>query len=237
MFTQISSNNPMLEVRIPPDKCTVLNIAVTYHGKQRQYILPPKDPSDRFKVLNTADYGISTNQSTSGYHKFHTTADFFVPLGIAYEDNSSLYTTDENFLLADKLPPDKKLSSSSELRYLRRRIPPDKTSDTEMNHSSFTPNTFVVFKEKYSFHNLPGTFISYKENYPLGSIIPPNNTDHGETLQPKKCVGDKSSPNFKKLGHHNYVKDTTSQCVSRKQSYCRLCGTSMYEVFKYSYDE
>lgn len=79
-----------------------------------------------------------------------------------------------------------------------------------MNHSSLTPNTFVVFKEEYSFHNLPGTFISYKENYPLGSIIPPDDTDHGETLQPKKSVGDTSSPNFKNLGLHIYVKDTTS---------------------------
>ena len=116
-------------------------------------------------------------------------------------------------------------------------MPPDKSSNTDINHSSFTTNSFVGFKEKYSSHNSHGTFIPYTENNSLGSIIPSNNTDHGETLQPKKCVDDTSSPNLKKLGHLSDVKDTTSPCISKKQLYCRLCGTSMYEVFKYSYDE
>ena len=40
-----------------------------------------------------------------------------------------------------------------------------------------------------------------------------------------------------KLSNHNFVKDTTSPCVSRKRFYHRLCGTSLYEVSKYSYDD
>lgn len=42
MFIQMPSNNPMLELRIPPDKCTVLNIAIT-HGEERQHILPERE--------------------------------------------------------------------------------------------------------------------------------------------------------------------------------------------------
>ena len=48
----------MLEIRIPPDKCTMLNIAVTYHGKECQYTLPYKEPPNKFKVLNNTDYSI-----------------------------------------------------------------------------------------------------------------------------------------------------------------------------------
>ena len=33
------------------------------------------------------------------------------------------------------------------------------------------------------------------------------------------------------------MKDTASSCVSRKHMYRRLCGTSLYEVSKYSYDD
>ena len=40
-----------------------------------------------------------------------------------------------------------------------------------------------------------------------------------------------------KIGHHRYVKDTASPCVTRKHMYRRLCGTSLYEVSKYSYDD
>ena len=57
----------------------------------------------------------------------------------------------------------KKISSSSELCYLRRRIPPDKLID------SFTLNTSIVL-EKYSFHYPFGTSIPHKENYSFGSL-------------------------------------------------------------------
>ena len=75
------------------------------------------------------------------------------------------------------------------------------------------------------------------ENYSLGTIIPSNNTDDGKSSKPKDCVDDTLSPNLKNMGHHSYVKGTTSSCVSSKQLYRHLCGISMYDVFKYSYDE
>ena len=40
-----------------------------------------------------------------------------------------------------------------------------------------------------------------------------------------------------KIGHHSYMKDTISICVPRKYIYRRLCGSSLYEVSKYSYDD
>ena len=40
-----------------------------------------------------------------------------------------------------------------------------------------------------------------------------------------------------KIDHHDYMKDIVSQCVPRKHMYRRLCGTSLYEVSKYSYDD
>ena len=70
MCTQMPFHHTMLEIRIPPDKCTVLNIAVTYHGEERQYILPDKEPQDRFKILNTTEFGIHLNYNTYGCHKF-----------------------------------------------------------------------------------------------------------------------------------------------------------------------
>ena len=90
VFNQMPPNNSMLEVRIPPDKCTVLNIAVTYHGEECQYILPDKEPPDRFKVLNITDYVIHNSQNTNGYHKFNTRYGVYVPLGIKYEPDLNL---------------------------------------------------------------------------------------------------------------------------------------------------
>ena len=40
-----------------------------------------------------------------------------------------------------------------------------------------------------------------------------------------------------KIDHHSYMKDTISPCVPRKYIYRRLCGSSLYEVSKYSYDD
>ena len=37
--------------------------------------------------------------------------------------------------------------------------------------------------------------------------------------------------------NHDFVKDNISPCVFRKRVYHRLCGTSLYEVSKYSYDD
>ena len=106
-----------------------------------------------------------------------TESNKIVSLDGSSEYNSSYCTNYNLFPIVDKLPPDKKTSSSSDLCYLRRRIPPDK-----LIHS-FTPNTFVVFKENYS----------------LGSIIPSNNTDDGESSQFKEGVGDTSSPTSRSL--------------------------------------
>ena len=109
----------------------------------------------------------------------------------------------------------------------------DNLSDTGISHDSFTLN----IREKHSFHNSPGIIIPYKEDHSIESMIPPNNNDHEKSVQLKEHVGDASLHNIIRLGHHTYVKDTASPCISRRQLYRRLCGTSMYEVFKYSYDE
>ena len=82
MLTQIPSNNTMLEMCIPPDKCTVLNIAITYYGEEYHYTLPGKEPSHKFKVPKITSYVIHPNQNIYGSHKVNTRADVYVPLNI-----------------------------------------------------------------------------------------------------------------------------------------------------------
>ena len=208
MITQMLSNNPMLEARIPPDKFTGINIAVTHHKAKLSYLLHNKEPPDKFMVLNNTDYGSHPQQKTYGSHKINTEADSYVPLSMIYENHLSVSTTDKYSSLVEKLPPEKKFLFSSELHYLRRRIPPDKIFGMKINVSFFMLSTISVLGEKYSFYDLPITFITSKGHHTPGSIIPPHDTYHGKLLRLQGCDSDISSIDDKNLGHYRCIKDT-----------------------------
>ena len=102
---------------------------------------------------------------------------------------------------------------------------------------SFSSYVIVDPGENFSLYHQPHNLFSSKEHHPSEIITSPHDTDHGEPSQLQECIASIPSTNYKKLGHHNYVRDTTSTCISRKQLYSRLCANSMYDVFKFSYDD
>ena len=48
----------MLDIRITPDKCTMLNIAATHHVEELQHTLVDREPPDKLIVLNNTDFSI-----------------------------------------------------------------------------------------------------------------------------------------------------------------------------------
>ena len=152
-------------------------------------------------------------------------SDYFVPLSIIYEYCSSVYTSKKSFSLVDKEPPDKINSSSSGLYHLKRRTPLDKAVHQDMYSTLHIPHSS-------NFNTIDSTYLitNYVEEYSLF---------HNATnfRSPKAIYTSKINIESVKINHHNCVKDTTSSCVFRKRLYHRLCGTSLYEVSKYSYDD
>ena len=47
LLTSTSYSNSTLEIRVPPDKCTILNLSVTHGGKVLRLVLVNREPPDK----------------------------------------------------------------------------------------------------------------------------------------------------------------------------------------------
>ena len=83
----------MLDIRIPPDKCTVLNIPVTCHGEELRHVLVDREPRDKVMVLNNTDFSNHSQDKIYDYHKINTGADYCVPLSMIYDHHDFISTT------------------------------------------------------------------------------------------------------------------------------------------------
>ena len=157
----------MLDIRIPPDKYTVLNIAGTYHWEEIHHILTDREPPDKFMVLNNTDLSNHSQDKTCDSHMINTEADYYIPLIMIYDNHDFTCTTKkEPSSIVDKLPPDK-IISSSELFHLNKRVPPDKPWFIEIDSSSY--NSSTIAKDVYFI----STLLRYGENHNL-HLLPSN---------------------------------------------------------------
>ena len=99
------SNNLMLEVRIPPDKYTLPDIGVKYHGEELQNNQTTKESSDNFTDPNYTDYGIHVQQNVYGYQDITTEAEISFPLGSISTMITGMISI--NPMLEIRTPPDK----------------------------------------------------------------------------------------------------------------------------------
>ena len=114
---------------------------------------------------------------------------------------------------------------TSSLYQLKRRIPPDKIKFHDISSTSHIPPSFTLDATDYSY-----LLTEYGEEYSM--------SHNAKNLHSSK-VHDTYEINTElvNIDNHNFVENTTSPCVLIKQMYRRLCGTSLYEVSKYSYDD
>ena len=176
VFTNITSkiiHISKLDIRIPPDKCAILNIAIIYHGEELQPILADREPPDKLILLNNTDFSIHPRRKVYDSHKINTGAGYYVPLSMICDYHTIISTTKESPPLVDKIPPDKFTSSYSDLLHLNRRVPPDKSFFIVIDLTSYNSSTIVkdidfapspvMYGENHSLHRLSNTLFPSTE--------------------------------------------------------------------------
>ena len=98
VFTIITStifNNSMLDIRIPPDKCSMRNIVIIYHVKELQTILADREQTDKLILLNNTYFSIHPRRNIYDSHKINAGDDYYVPLTMICDYRTIIYATKE----------------------------------------------------------------------------------------------------------------------------------------------